>query len=296
MLRTVAGRQFARTTSRAARRGGCVLLALAALGVAACVNITDPPLPAGAQVLSAPELYARWWAMTEACSGATGSFDAVTWIEVPDVSGVPLNGRQVGAYWSLASNRIVVAGNSALEGGLIRHEMLHALTQAGHTRELYLGACAGVVDCDVGCVAQAGPPPAPDPASVTVPPANLAVTVEVAEPGALLQTREGEYLALWVTAHNRATRPVVVDLPVVGPDRRLGFGYDIRGPSGSRTSGLPALDASRWTIAPGEKKRQLFEVYSKADLGVERFSPGDYVLRGSFGGLGGGALTLQVGP
>ena len=273
------------------------LLLLVALWVAgACGSITDPPLPGGAQVLPAPELYARWWAMTESCSGLTGPLDAVTWYEVPGASGVQLNGREVAAYWSLASNRIVVAGDVALEGGLVRHEMLHALTQSsGHARQLYLGSCAGVVACDAACAADAGTLPAADPASVSVPPESLTVTVEVV-PGTLLETREGEYLAIRVTAHNRAGRPVVVALPPAGPDRRLGFAYDVTGPTGARTVGIPVQDPSWWAFAAGERKQQLFEVYSGSDLGVPRFPAGDYVLRGSFGGHSSGALTLQLGP
>jgi hypothetical protein len=275
-----------------------VFLLLAGLWVTgACGSITDPPLPGGARVVPAPELYARWWAMTESCSGITGSLDAVTWYEVPDVSSIPLNGREVGAYWSLASNRIVVAGNAALDGGLVRHEMLHALTQSsGHARQLYLGSCAGVVACDAGCVADAGAPPAADPASVSVPPESLTVTVEVAS-DALLETRQGQYFAVRVTVHNRATRSVVAELPVAGQaDRRLGFAYDVRGPTGAWKVGIPALDPSWWTFAAGERKQQLFDVYSGSDLGVERFPGGDYLVRGSYGGHSSGTLTLQLGP
>jgi hypothetical protein len=285
------------SSCRSVRRLGARLVLTGAITVAACVSITDPPLPQGAQLLSAPELYARWWAMTEACSGISGSFDAVTWYEVPDASSVQLNGRDVQAYWSLGSNRIVVAGNAALEGGLVRHEMLHALTQkGGHSRELYLGACAGVVDCDAACAADAGPPPAPDPAAVPVPPESLNVSVEVV-PGALLETRDGEHLAIAVTAHNRANRPVLVDLPLAGqPDRRLGFAYDVSGPAGSWTIAEPSLDPSRWTFAAGEKKRQVFDVYSATDARTDRFPPGDYLVRGSYGRHSSAAVTLRLGP
>jgi hypothetical protein len=281
----------------AVRSGGSRLLLAGLWAAGACVNITDPPLPEGARVLSAPELYARWWAMTESCAGITASFDAVTWFEVPDASRVSLNGRQVAAYWSLASNRIVVAGNSALRGGLVRHEMLHALSRSsGHPRALYLGSCAGVVDCDEACVADAGAPPAPDPAAITVSPESLTVTVTVA-PGPLLQTPSGEHLSIVVTAHNRAARAVVADLPLAGqPDRRLGFVYDLRGPAGGVTIGLPALDRSRWTFAAGERKQQVFDVYSGSDVGVDRFPPGDYLVRGLYGGQASGTLTLRLGP
>jgi hypothetical protein len=286
-----------RSSYGAVRSWGSRLVIAGLWAAGACVNITDPPLPEGARILSAPELYARWWAMTEACAGITGSFDAVTWFEVPDASSVALNGRQVAAYWSLASNRIVVAGKSALEGSLVRHEMLHALTRSsGHSRALYLGSCAGVVACDEACVADAEAPPAPDPAAVSMPPESLTVTVTVA-PGPLLQTTSGEHLAIVVTAHNRAARPIVVDLPLAGqPDRRLGFAYDLRGPAGGVTIGVPALDRSRWTFAAGERKQQVFDVYSGSDVGAERFPPGDYLVRGLYGGQASGTLTLQLGP
>ena len=269
---------------------------LAVLGVAsACVHITDPPLPGGARILAVPELYARWWAMAESCAGVIGSLEAVTWYEVPNASSVPLNGRQVGAYWSRGSNRIVVAGNSALEGGLLRHEMLHALTLAGHSRELYLGACAGVVNCDSLCVADAGPPPPPHPASALVPPESLTVSVEVAS-GPRLLTADGEYLAIIVTAQNHSARPVIVDLPLAGQNHRLGFVHDVRGPTGGWKIGIPSLDPSRWTFAAGERKREVFDVYSTSELGVERFPAGDYLLRGSFGGFPSDPVTLHLGP
>jgi hypothetical protein len=279
------------------RRRGTGLLLVGACAAAACGSITDPPLPEGARILAAPELYARWWSMTESCSGLAGAFGEVTWYEAPGASSVPLDGREVQAYWSLASNRIVVAGDAALEGGLVRHEMLHALTRSSaHPRALYLGACAGVVDCDATCTADAGAPPAADPAAARVPPDSVTVTVAVA-PGSLLQTPNGEYLALVVTAHNRAARPVVVDLPVAGqPDRRLGFAYDVRGPAGGFTIGLPATDPSRWTFAAGERKQQLFDVYSGARVGAERFPPGEYLVRGSYGGRASDPVSVLLGP
>ena len=51
-------------------------LALAGL---ACESLVAPALPDGATVLTPPPVYARWWAMTEACSRRTGDLSAVTW-------------------------------------------------------------------------------------------------------------------------------------------------------------------------------------------------------------------------
>ncbi|HEY0779780.1 MAG TPA: hypothetical protein VGD56_17565, partial [Gemmatirosa sp.] len=113
--------------------------------------MTDPALPAGATRLTPPPVYARWWAMTEACSGLRRDLGAVDWYVTTGAPSIS-DGHQsdLGGYYSPASNRIVLADTAALDGATIRHEMLHALlgpAVAGHPRAQFLGRCAGVVHC-----------------------------------------------------------------------------------------------------------------------------------------------------
>ena len=135
-------------------RGPRLLAAVAAVAfLAACGNLVDPDLPANAEQYTPPPVYARWWSMTQSCSGLSGDLSAVTWFMVPGVSTVLLNGKTVEGYWSLAGNRIVIAGAGRLAGGIVRHEMLHALMKAaGHPRAKFLGECGGVVYCTEACI------------------------------------------------------------------------------------------------------------------------------------------------
>ena len=59
----------------------------AVLGVAACGSdrVVGPPLPSDAQLFSPPGVYSTWWNMTQACSGLTGSLQAVTWYKTDQV-------------------------------------------------------------------------------------------------------------------------------------------------------------------------------------------------------------------
>lgn len=159
------------------RRTWPALLAFAGLG---CRVLTDPALPEGATHLTPPPVFSRWWAMTEACSGASGDMSDITWY-VANGSASISNGHEGGlaGYYSPLDNRIVLADTADISPAQIRHEMLHALLGAsisGHPREQFLGRCAGTVSCLDECISDAGPPQPLDPASVAVPPDALLVT------------------------------------------------------------------------------------------------------------------------
>src|SRR5687767_13898568 len=57
----------------------------AAVGLAACSSLVDPDLPVNARQFTPPPVYARWWAMTQACSGLSGDLASVSWYVVPGV-------------------------------------------------------------------------------------------------------------------------------------------------------------------------------------------------------------------
>jgi hypothetical protein len=272
-------------------------MAAAAVAAGACTHITDATVPAGAQTLAPPEVYARWWALTSECAGITGDLAAVHWYVVPNAQTLPVNGNDVAAYWAEVGNQIVLTGPIVLDGGAVRHEMLHALIRTGgHPRDQFLGKCAGVVACPGQCIADGGPAPAPDPRAVPVSPGVMEVSVAPG-PVALAHTADGDVFSVTVTVHNPLAQPVVVLMPLTaGSPLAEGFLYDLSGPSGAITGGVALGDVSRWSFAAGESKRQLFDFASRPRFGTERFAPGTYQLRGSYGGTWSPVTPYVVAP
>ena len=77
------------------------LLACCVWAVARCTTFTDPPLPTGAVRLMPPAVYARWWAMTETCSGLSRDIGEITWYVVPGAVTFPTNSAsEANGYYS----------------------------------------------------------------------------------------------------------------------------------------------------------------------------------------------------
>jgi hypothetical protein len=157
------------------RFGVVVLLTLSVVSACEWHQI----LPPTARQFESLPVYQRRWAMTEACSGLTGSLPAITWVVGPDQSSLTVDSENgVAGYWTFAGNRIVLAAPETLDGPVVRHEMLHALLQApGHPRDQFLANCAGVVLCETACITDAGPAPPADPQAVLISPESLVVTL-----------------------------------------------------------------------------------------------------------------------
>lgn len=255
------------------------------VGLAACRNLVDPDLPSNAEAFAPPAVYARWWAMTEACSGLSGDLASVSWFVVPGVSTVTLDGKSVEGYWSLPGNRIVIAGSGKLAGGLVRHEMLHALIQArGHPRAKYLDACGGVVSCTEACISDAGPPPSPDPAAIQIGPEPLEVRINV-EPSTPSRAADDGFFAVIVSVRNPTTYPVAVLLPArpLGDGRKT-FSFDFIGESTLLSGTEFAVDASVSTFAAGETKRHVFDFMIGNNLASHALPAGTYALQAGYGG------------
>jgi hypothetical protein len=266
---------------------GCRSAAIAACsGLAlSCRGLTDPPLPRGAERFTAPPAYARWWTVTEACSGITRPLGTVTFYRAPHAETVPDGAYgEVAGYWSRASNRIVLAGASAGDGPVVRHEMLHALVRTGgHPPAYFQGRCAGVVDCPATGCRDAGPAPQHAPAdapSLSV--AVLEVGVELL-PDTLVRSGPDRSLAVVVSARNPRPEPVRVPLQatpgVPGAPALVGyFGLDLRA-VGSDTA-LLALQQSDSAVAlpfaAGETRRFVF------DVDLSAYPAGNYVVAGAF--------------
>jgi len=212
------------------RRRARAVPAIAALALA-CDGITDPPLPTGAERFAPPPAYARWWTLTQACSGLTGAFGAVQFYRLPGANRVPVStSDSATAYWSQGSNRIVIAGDWANDGPTVRHEMLHALLRGGgHIPEYFQGRCAGVVACPQRGCRDEGAPPATVPLDAPMlPVSSLDLTMEVLPGPTVARSGADRAISLVVRATNPRPVPVRVALqPTAGLTAPWvhGFGY-----------------------------------------------------------------------
>jgi predicted small lipoprotein YifL len=247
-------------------------------GLAACGLITGP-LPPGAERFAPPAVYARWWSMTEACSGHSGDLRVVRWYRVPGM-GLLHEGQEVSGFWGSSPNRIVLADEVIDEGSVVRHEMLHALLQkTGHPRSQFLGACASVVTCPSACVEDAGRWHPPQENYVVVPSESLEVAsgIELRPPEA-----DGQrWLALEVSVRN----PVGQAASVAAPGdslTRYTFGVSLRGSSGGISGSQKAADSSSLFFEPFETKRWLYEFKVASDLDEFHVIPGSYFYRGGY--------------
>jgi len=108
--------------------------------------VAPMPLPGGSQPMVAPDMYARWWAQTEACSGRKGIIRRVSWFVVPNSEFFWYDGGTYDGYWFRYHHQIILASASVPDSAVVRHEMLHDLLDDGsHPREYFGKRCAGIV-------------------------------------------------------------------------------------------------------------------------------------------------------
>ena len=269
----------------------CFLLA----GSVACTEITA--LPAGSRSLDPPPEYELWWSMTESCSGIQGALANIEWYMVPNTDVLP-GTNDLSGEWFPQRNRIVLAASSQHAGGLVRHEMLHALLQdAGHVREEFLGRCGGVVDCVEACIRDAGPPTTPPAGTPTVSTDALDVAIQInpASPGSAVS---GGYFTLTVTARNPASHDIVVALPKSGDSGpSLTFVLTVALNSTQRSSGnYRAYDPGVTRFAAGETKRQVFDFHVGSDATFGGLLPGMYTAFASFGNTPAQPVAFTLNP
>lgn len=272
---------------RTARRSPAIASLLATLATLAACDLPTG-LPSDAEPFTPPLVFERWWAMTKSCSGLSGDLDAVRWYVVP--SGTRLSGsdgRPVDAYWQSSGNRIVLKEDNQLYGDLVRHEMLHALLRrTGHPRDAFVGRCAGVVVCTSRCLAEGGPPAAPDPSALPVAPTEIQVAVEI-DPAAPSPAFEDGHFRMIVSARNPRTSPVVAQLPPSGDAGPPGsFGYRIfRGDdSGYHWYDMRADAVEVTRFAAGETKRFVFDMRIGENGTRYDLAPGTWRFEGTYGG------------
>lgn len=262
-------------------------LSMLTLLVGACESPTAPDLPDGAQRFTPPPVYQFWWSMVESCSGRSGSLAGVRWYFVAGDQPIVVDGHRYDAFWYASSNQIVIAEDATLDGALVRHEMLHALLGDGdHSRESFLGRCAGVVVCTGQCLEDAGPAPVPQPSVARVTPDALAIDL-VLTPSAPSFAQHGGYFTLTVTARNPASSPAVVVLPSPGDGGALvTFEYRVEGEGLTARSSRRLLDQGAVVFAAGETKRQVFDFHIASGAGPSGnggLGVGTYQFTGAYG-------------
>jgi hypothetical protein len=241
-----------------------------AFAMQACTWPTD--LPSSATPLTPPSIYARWWTMTEACSGHTRDFNAIRWYHTPG-STVQLNGADVSGFYSHSGHYVVVTDAMVDNGAGVRHEMLHALLDVvGHPRDQFLGACEDVVNCGGPCALDAGAwaPPAPY-VSLSVDSMNVSSDVQL-----LPRETDGQrWVVLTVTAMNPLSRAIIA----VPNGAHLSWGFN----NGINSMSLPVEDSSNLYFAANQTRSWLFEFRVAESEELYTLPIGDRFIDGGFG-------------
>jgi hypothetical protein len=252
-------------------RGWLRSLLLASL-VAGCFLPTEPPLPDGIAPFEAPPQFARWWSLVESCSGHTGAFANVQWYVVPGAAEFTVDGKRYQGYTWNQGDRIVLADGSRLDGTLVRHEMLHALTGKGHPASLFRERCGGIVACATDCAASVGEPyDAPTEAPV-VSPSELQLAVATT-PGVISASTDSGWATIVVSVTNPHPFPLWVRLdelaPGYGTSRTFGFELyygDSPDTDGHAVYTYTAMD--RIAFRAGETRRYAFDFRAWAGLRI----------------------------
>jgi len=261
-----------------------------------CDRIVDPPLPGDAEQFEPPPVFSTWWAMTEACSGRTGSLDAVTWYQTSEDLVDPHTHDAVAGYWTSGSNRIVLRATVMLDGAIVRHEMLHSLLNGGgHPRDEFLGKCGGTVQCVGTCVNDAGVYPEAPETPVLVRADAFDITLDV-EPATPSREIDGGFFSITVTARNTTAHwasaaPIAPD---VGPN--VTFGYNVSGANGGGSGHETAFDPSQRIFAPGETKKHVFDFRIGDDAFGKQLPPGEYSLSAGFSDHWSDPASLTINP
>jgi hypothetical protein len=198
-----------------------------------------PTPPAGIEPFDIPPRFARWWELVQACSGRAGDLAAVQWFIVPDAREFTVGGRAYQGYtWNAPTTMVVLAERFALDGQLVRHEMLHALGVKDHPAEFFRDRCGGIVACNGECARAVDEPYAPNsPASIVTPDV---LDVELALwPSQPSVSADSGWTTLVISARNPRSEPIRVRLQPASPgsSATVTFGYYELAPDQSHPNG-----------------------------------------------------------
>ena len=237
-----------------------------------------------------PAVYERWWALTESCSGLSGSLKSVRWMRAPASVLQSAEGAGAVAYWSSKDDRIVLATTAVANGRIVRHEMLHALSRSrGHPVALFRNQCEGVVRCDEACKGDGDVRPQTV-SAIRVPVDSLDIAI-ISFPAQPSRSVYDGAFQLIVSVTNPAPYPVIVELRAADPaiavsvspgDLRLTADHEV---------GDPRLAL----FGPGQRKQYVFDLRAGDPTSRTVFDPGHYQLRGLFDRLSTAPLALVVG-
>ena len=264
------------SASSPAMRVALVLLGSLSFALA-CESATAPDVPATAVPLAAPARFALWWRLTQACSGITGDFGAVSWYVVPNTRSLSYQGKRVDAYWIGNPDRIVLADSLRDSGPIVRHEMLHVLLHRnGHPRAAYLEACGGVVACDGECALEAGVYGSTSASAPVLEPRDVGTRVDVLAP-LPAEVADSGAAAVLITITNPRAEPVWVQLtPRESGDLQFptfGVVADYDDPSRIAALAIEWSQGNRISLDAGERRHWLWE---------GTFPRGRYGIRGYF--------------
>ncbi len=256
-----------------------------AVAIVACLTAcnhftTGPSLPSGSVRMVPPPQYQVWWDMVQECSGFTGSIADVSWYQLPGAISLP--GSLVTGTWYQRGNRILLAGQHVLDGELVRHEMLHALTQAaGHPQEQFQDKCGGIVTCSSSCMADGdGPLPIPDDA-IRAAPAILHHEISVVRNPVSI-ARDGDNVSIVLATTNPFHEPIW--FPVSQNTFSVRIEPEGSGPTVHRTA---RTTAPRLGILAQGRRQQAFDL---------TLPPGDYFVHGFLAGAAMGTVQFSVSP
>ena len=268
---------------RSVARTSALWLPVAAGWFVGC-DLAIAPSPEGTHRISAPPIFRVWWSLTQACSGRTSDLSSVDWHVVPGVAQFTRNHVAVSGYWSRDGNRIVLAERAMLDGGLVRHEMLHALVgEGGHSREAFLERCGGTVVCLTGCLEDLGRLPIVGANVARVAPHEMRIDIAV-DPIQPQRFIDDGHFRLVVTVTNPRADSVVVLLPSSGDAPPASFSFQLEsGPTGLWFT-EHAWDPGVMVFGPGATRRAIFD-FRLADRfdGVRALPEGTYDVLGGFG-------------
>lgn len=202
-----------------------------------------------------PAIYQIWWDEVERCSGERGSMAALEFYRV-EANGVwYVDGRGANGQYQRGLNSILIIADGVLDGGLVRHEMLHALTRGnGHTYAQFVRKCGDHVACSSSCLREAGVPADAPPIWVQgADTLEVSLRVVPSSPG---RTKFNGRAVIVVTVRNPQPHAVAVSSTVL---KSLSL-WTTDGAFEHRATRFFRDGRSRY-FAPGETRRFLFDLF-----------------------------------
>jgi hypothetical protein len=241
-------------------------------GAASCGLEVSSDFPPAAIPFATPQLYRAWWQIVEECSGKRRPLDAVRWYQVRPGE-LSIRGESAAGAWFVSGNRIVLSSWVLREGGLVRHEMLHAILETGsHPAEYFERKCGAEVACSGGCGER---PVLPDAHLFTL--EQLEGSVAMYPPVPSIAALDGRVTVV-VKVRNPANGNVFVSTGEFG-ESQCSIGVMIESTDDPRWAKwecgwLEPANDGRIYFAPGETRRLVFDFDVRLRTAIGSFRTG----------------------